>query len=295
VRISIFSLLTLFVASSPAGETPWIPFKVVGKVVFVETKVNGAGPFLLIVDTGATETVLTPAVARKAGLKTWSVTPDQRKGIVKEISVGSVAARDLGVFVFDPPQALSLRLDHGIDYGGMLGYTFLSAFATTLDYPGRRIRFDPLGRKSASSGRGTIRETMNAPNEKHEPKPVPFELRDHLIHVEGTINGKGPVTMLLDTGSAEIMVLPPTARRLALALVQGGQRVGTPAAFTTLDELAIGDIRASPVPAVVGRLAWERSAGVTYDAIVGYPFLSNLAVTVNYRDRTVLLEPVKPR
>lgn len=302
MRFSILPFVALLAASSLAAETSWIPFQLGGKVIFVDAKINGAGPFRLIVDTGATETVLTPSVARRAGLKTWSATPDQRKGIVKEVAVGSAVVKDLSVFVFDPPQALSLRLDKGMDYGGMLGYTFLSAFVTTLDYKAQRIRFDPMGKKGTAVGSnghgaphvepGTSQTSPAAIDTSSGP--VAFMIKDHLIHVPGTINGKGPLALLLDTGSAEVMVMPGTARRLGLPLVPGGGRAGTPAMFSALDELAIGEVRVQGITAVVGRLGWERSSGVTYDAIVGFPFLSNLVVTINYRDRTLFLQRGDP-
>ncbi len=298
MRSAILSLVALFAASSVAAETSWIPFQLGGKVVFVEATINGAGPFRLIVDTGATETVLTPSVARRVGLKTWSATAEQRKGIVKEIMVGGAVVKDLRVFVFDPPQALSLRLDKGMDYGGMLGYTFLSGFATTLDYTAQRIRFDPIGRKATTGepddqGAPPLGSdaSRTAPTATHtSPRPVSFMIRDQLIHVPGTINGRGPLTFLLDTGSAEVMVMPGTARRLGLPLVQGGGRAGTQAMFSTLDELAIGEVHVQGITAVVGRLGWERSSAITYDAIVGFPFFSNLVLTINYRDRTLLLQ-----
>jgi len=291
-------MLWLAAPAAPAGEAGWIPFRLPGKVVLVEATINGRGPFLMIVDSGATETVLTPAAARRAGLKSWSATPDQRKGVAREVAVGAAVLKDLPVFVFDPPQALPLRLDKGIDYAGLLGYTFLAAFTTTLDYPARRLRFDPPDephpRTNAAGSQGlpgAVRGVGNAATTgtNAKPKAVAFVLKDHLIHVPGTLNGKGPVTWLLDTGSAEVMVLPGTARRLGLNLVRGGGSPGAPTAFSALDEVAIGDTRISGITAVVGRLAWESPAGATYDGIVGFPFLSNLVVTVNYKERTVLL------
>ena len=295
------SLLFLLLAAAPASaeEPGWIPFRLLGKVVMVEATINGHGPFLLIVDSGATETVLTPAVARQAGLRTWSATPDQRKGMARDIAVGSASVRDLPVFVFDPIQALPLRLDKGIDYGGMLGYTFLAAFTTTIDYPAHRLRFESVEKKSPTAippasqrlpapMRGAPHAGTAGPNAK--PQAVPFVLKDQLIHVPGTINGRGPLTFLLDTGSAEILVLPGTARRLGLNLLRADGGPGAPSAFSVLDEIAVGDTRVSGVTAVVGRLGWESPSGTTYDGIAGFPFLSNLVVTLNYRDRTLLLK-----
>ncbi|MGQ9663019.1 MAG: hypothetical protein ACUVWX_11890, partial [Kiritimatiellia bacterium] len=66
----LFSLVVLNLSFSPrvfaagddildAASNTEIPVEISGRVVFVRTSINGQGPFVLIVDTGATETILT--------------------------------------------------------------------------------------------------------------------------------------------------------------------------------------------------------------------------------------------
>jgi hypothetical protein len=64
--------LMFFAQPATAGE---IPVKIEGKVVFVSAKVNGEGPFTFVLDTGAMISVLTPAAAKKAGLKEKAGSP----------------------------------------------------------------------------------------------------------------------------------------------------------------------------------------------------------------------------
>lgn len=286
MRLVLTSFLAVWGAFFASAADPgWIPCRILGRVVMVEALVNGRGPFLLIVDTGATETVLTPAVARRAGLRVWNSGSEQYRATAAEVAVSGAAVRDFGVFVFDPPQALSLRLDKGVDYGGMLGYSFLSRFVTTIDYPGRRLRFDAIGKRAASKG------VQGAATDAHS---IPFTLKDRLICLQGRINGRGPLTWLLDTGSAEVMVLPDVAARLGLTRSRDGGGGGRDVGFSVLEEMDVGGVRASNVNAVVARLGWENPAAVTYDGIAGYPFLSNRVITVNYRDKTVSLGRGRP-
>ncbi len=49
-------------------------------LVCIEAKLNGRGPYRLILDTGATETVLTPATAKALGLHTAGIGPRQAVG-----------------------------------------------------------------------------------------------------------------------------------------------------------------------------------------------------------------------
>jgi predicted aspartyl protease len=238
--------------------------------------VNGTGPYRFILDTGATETVLTPATAAKAGVEGYAVTPRQQRGVVRELRVGDAALRDLPVHIFDPPQALPLRLDRGADYGGILGATFLRRFVTTLDYARRRVRLETAGSARERPAEG-IR--------------VPFAAEQGVIRVTGTINGKGPVRLLLDTGSAEVLVRPEAAHRLRLAVSGAGGP--NQAGFARLRALAVGPAVVSNVTAVVAVPPGDDGTLSAYDGIVGYPWLSRFVLTVSYGERYLLLRPAR--
>ena len=50
------------------AETDAIPAQLAGHVFFVPVYLNNHGPFQFVVDTGATETIVTPATAKAAGI-----------------------------------------------------------------------------------------------------------------------------------------------------------------------------------------------------------------------------------
>jgi hypothetical protein len=266
----LFGLL-LAAATRCAAASDEIVAQIVGRVVFVPVLVNGCGPFPFIVDTGATETIVTPPTAKAAGVAITPYPGEQKKGRINRIAAGTAALTHLNVFVFDPPQALSLRLNEGINYGGILGYTFLSRFGTTIDYPRHCVRFRPLTTPVSTNG---VR--------------VPFQVVDHLVHVRGAVNRSGPLTFLFDTGSAEVLLNPPVAERLKIR--------GTPipniagARFATLDQVTVSSATVSAIDAIIHRPPGERIAGTTYDGIVGYPFLARYIVTIRYDKQFILLE-----
>jgi len=255
------------------------PVEIAGQVILVKTTVNGRGPFTFILDTGATETVVTPPTARRVGIAGVTEAGVIGHGLAKVVAVGDVAFTNLPVLVVDPPQALSLRLDKGINYGGILGYTFLAPQITTIDYHTQRVSFTPAG---------------SVPDRKTRPVPapgaieIPFVLREHLIHVRTFVNGRGPLTLLFDTGSAEVVLLPKARDALGLATSEprpDGVR------FTTLARVKVGGAEVLNVPAIVERPPQEGALGLTYDGILGYPFLSHFRVVINYNARMITLVP----
>jgi len=262
-------------------DTPDVPVEIAGRVILLQAHINGTGPMSFILDTGATETVIVPSAATKAGIVSHRASPTQYKGTVESISVGSAEVNRLDVFVFDPPQALSLRLDKGINYSGILGYTFLSRFITTIDYGRSTVRLVPI----ASWPKDKWRIPAGA-------FVVPCQVAGGSILVRGAVNGRGPVTFVLDTGSAEVLIVPKVAQALGLAQSAAPEYPGV--GFSRLERVALGQAGVVDVPAIVHSLPAERQAGYSYDGILGYPFLSHFKVTLNYRDRLLVLEVLSP-
>lgn len=106
LRAYLRFVMSSFVAlAAPAQEELEVHITMVGGAVFVNASVNNAPPMPFILDTGATETVLTPAAAEKAGIRLM-VTARQpiRKGTLRSIRVGKVEVKNLTVLIFDPPR-----------------------------------------------------------------------------------------------------------------------------------------------------------------------------------------------
>ncbi len=140
----------------------WIPFQYVKDthLMRVPVHINGQGPFELILDTGASGTVITPSLANELG-----ITDDQPQNIaeqnniqaqgcsqgvctgpigvatgygttLKQLSVGTATQENVSVGVID----LNVVSPRGgkIDFG-VLGYPFLKNYTLIIDYPKNRV------------------------------------------------------------------------------------------------------------------------------------------------------------
>jgi len=276
-------LLVLSAAESFAGdkEKTEVPIEIAGRVILVKVKINDEGPLTFIVDTGATETVLTPRAAQKVGVLRSRIPTALNRKMVKSISVGNTEVRNLMVFLMDPPQALSLRLDKGIDYHGILGYTFLSRYLFTIDYKNKKLVLQPLS--------GVRRQKAYRKPDKNGNHTVAFQVKDRLVYSEGEVNGRGPVKWLVDTGAAETLLTPVAAKALKIkpGKLPGHDNVG----LATLDNVSLGSATVKKVPTIVHVIPQDKGKVIHYHGIIGYPFLSRFAVTFNYRDLVITLKP----
>lgn len=268
---TLLAWLVLCVCHKEVSGAAVIPFEIGGGIVFIKAAVNGAPPQSYILDTGATENLLTPQAALRAGLG-----EPKGKLVACPVAIGDQPALATSFILHDPLQALSLRLDSGINYAGILGYPFLSNSVVTIDYQLKTI--DWTRRLTPGVATGVPREGIQ----------VPFILRDRLIHVSGRVNGRVPLTFLVDTGSAEVMLLPRAAEVLRLSTSDGNRVDGI--RFATLDRISVGKATVTNVSVVVQRLRREGVGALSYDGILGYPFLSRFKTTFNYRDQTLTFE-----
>jgi clan AA aspartic protease (TIGR02281 family) len=120
----------------PAGEVT-VPIQRAGNLLVVQAQLNGSRDARLILDTGASHTILSYAVARDLGVfgdqRTTTVTLKTAGGPVQadvvrvdSIRLGDAEVRNSQAAIYDVPDAPA-----GVD--GLLGLTFLHQFAVTLD------------------------------------------------------------------------------------------------------------------------------------------------------------------
>ena len=106
---------------------------------------------------------------------------------------------------------------------------------------------------------------------------VPFNLYDHLILVEVTINGSKPVSMILDYCASYTSITPELAERLELNSTNGS--------LSVLKEVKIGDgATGRNIQAVVtdlGSITYKQR-GLDIEGIIGTSFLFQHKITVDY-------------
>ncbi|MBU4179924.1 MAG: aspartyl protease family protein [Verrucomicrobia bacterium] len=278
----LFFLLPLWPTEGEGNDFGWVAAEPVGRVLMVNAAVNGQSPVRMILDTGATETILTWGAAVRLGLVHINAGGVSAPTMLRTIGVGSAMLTNFSVIFMDPLQALTLRLDKGVDYQGLIGYTFLRNFITTINYRRNRIRIESY----------PVSMDMRLPARQSAALPgfnIPLQLCDRLLYAQGTVNGQGPITFLIDTGSAEVLLLPRVAEKLRLSNIQSGNEPNV--RWTRLNSVALGNAVLSNVTTVIYELNRDNSQSPPYDGILGQPFLSRFLVTIDYRGKRLGLKP----
>jgi predicted aspartyl protease len=126
-----------------------------GAALVVPVRINGQGPFPLVLDTGATLTCLDQQLTEELALEAASGMRGIGGGIgsmgaidlvhIDTLEVGSAASRDLVACSID----LGSIGDLGIEVRGLLGLNFLKSFLVTIDFQRQTLRLDPAGREDA--------------------------------------------------------------------------------------------------------------------------------------------------
>jgi predicted aspartyl protease len=184
--------------------------------VIVDARVNGAGPFKFIVDTGASRSIVADDLATELGAPVvaksevvGSAGSDMRF-VVRLGSVAVDSARVDALLATVVPAAGLSRLGRGVR--GLLGQDFLSAFNYTLDYRRARLTWDEA---LTCDGRGVVRMIAA------EGRFV-MALADH----------RGDPLRLVPDSGAEVPVLfrPSTVLMASRAFVDGRPAAVSPAA-----------------------------------------------------------------
>lgn len=110
------------------------PMLSVGGRPAVHARINGQGPFLFIIDTGATQTVIDSSLASEL-----SLTDAGGGTIIKQLEVGDVTLREFTVMV-----GALLRMPGKEDMPrGVLSAHAFPGYLITFDFPGKQITIRP--------------------------------------------------------------------------------------------------------------------------------------------------------
>jgi hypothetical protein len=144
---SLIALITAGPAAAADRTGSSVPLAIDARGgVAVPVVVNGAGPFIFILDTGASRSVVSDDLAREIGApvvaKSEVVTSagSDMRLVVRLSSVALASAQVNALLAPVLPAANLARLGRGVR--GLLGQDFLSAFNYTLDYRRRRLTWD---------------------------------------------------------------------------------------------------------------------------------------------------------
>lgn len=214
-------------------------------LIVIPAKVNRAGPFDFMVDTGSQVTVIDPSLARELSLKTQG-----RVGLVSVSSVAQASATVLdtveaGSKVLEKSPAIvqDLQAIQAADprIRGVLGESFLAHFDLFIDYGHKLLCLDET-KAMRDSVRG---ERISFVPPQHPGEELPFMERLVIsVHLSGT--GSRPILLQLDSGSDGPILYARTEEKglhlLERAMPRDGNLTEAQKAFAALppQDLRIG-------------------------------------------------------
>jgi predicted aspartyl protease len=243
---------------------------------------GSAKPLRLMLDTGASDAVLTPLAARALGV---SIRPHKQDPYRRPTRLG----RDLQFFIDASTSDTGSRT--GREYG-VFGGKFLSEYVVEIDFPGRHVRLlDPH--------RFSVPVSVAASDEA----VVPIHLVSQRPGIEVAINGVKALLML-DTGCFSPAVISgKLAQRASLTSSPlPGLRAGT--ALGPMDvelgeakSVRIGPFEFADALLEVAPKGWY-NIGFPENSVVGYDLLAPFVLRLDYANerlwlRRVSQEPIR--
>jgi predicted aspartyl protease len=274
----------------PSGAK--VKFRLAGgaqPLILLPVRVNEEGPFEFILDTGAGTSLVSPELAKQLQLTVLGSKEGQTAGgkvsvslaKIHSLSVGEAKLIDVDVGIVDLSQ-IGETVKAKI-YGD-LGYNFLKHFRIIINYREREIRLENPKRMDYFRVPARTQIPMRLAN---PAKP--------LILVDAHANGRGPFQFAIDTGTSTTVIAPQLAQEVGLASrpVGAGRTGGGQIAVTggTLDTFMIGGLKVDKMAVVVADFfaTLSNAVGAKLDGIVGYNFLRNYNVMIDYPNETLRL------
>jgi predicted aspartyl protease len=270
-----------------------IKFRLAGgaqPLILLPTRVNGAGPFDFILDTGAGTSLLSAELAQQLNIKILGTKEGQSAGGKISVSLAKVESLALGQAKIEDVEVGIVDLGHiaktiGTKIDGDVGYNFLKHFRVTIDYQTAEIRFDDPKRI----------ENFGGPSKAEIPMRLASPAKP-IVLVDVYANGRGPFQFAIDTGTSTTAIAPEVALQLRIdgspigPLTTGGSQVNVTAG--NLKSFQLGGARIDDLVVVVADFfaMLSQAVGAKLDGIVGYNFLRNFRVVMDYPSEKFRLE-----
>jgi predicted aspartyl protease len=280
------------IAATLLPNSAQVRFRLAGgaqPLILLPVHVNEHGPFDFILDTGAGTSLLSTELAKQLDVKIIGSKEGHGAGgkvavslaRVDSLAVGEMRLQTVDVGIVDLA-SIGRAVDAKID--GDIGYNFLKQFRVTVDYHHSVIRLEDPKRIEHFASGGKTKMPIRLAN---PAKP--------LILVDVHANGRGPFQFAIDTGTSTTSVTPELAKELSLRtseippITGGGGQIA--ASTATLQSLQLGGVKIDNISVVVTDFFTMLNAviGAKLDGIVGYNFLRNYKVVIDYPGETLTL------
>ena len=129
--------------AGPSSGVTKIPFKP-GAPIMVNAKINGGGPVNLMLDTGASITVVNPLALWRLGISTWFAPRGEIRGATGTTSVDMVRVQSIEVGEARSGPLMIVAHDiESNDVDGLLGRDFLDHFNVNIDTAAGVVTLSP--------------------------------------------------------------------------------------------------------------------------------------------------------
>ena len=254
----------------PGALIAEIPFEEDSQVtrIAINLAPEGNRPFVMELDTGASDSMMTAEMAKKMGINIRALksTPYRRR---------TRLGRDL---LFRIDSGSSDRASKSGWSVGLLGARFLAHYLVELDYPGRMVRFyNPKKYK--------LPKKVTAPNERI----VKLKRGGTRLGVEVEVDGKSILT-LLDTGAPSPLLLSGKAARKVGIEIDSLEAIGdigtlygtTEARLYETEDFELAGFEFPLTPIVVAPKGLFNAGGST-DSVLGYDILRHFVIRLDYK------------
>jgi predicted aspartyl protease len=187
--VTIFSVLAMALSVTESHAQTIVPFTLKGgHLIVVEGSIGPLGNLNLVIDTGATATVVSSSLAKKLGLKgnskqvlAFNKTIEVKEVTLPFITIGALrfqaAAAQVGSLLLSDMSEFA-RID------ALIGLELLRKTGLVIDYKTQTLTFGPV---------------------VHSVSPVAFYNKFPFVPVSLSVGGRS-VNLLLDTGFSELVL-----------------------------------------------------------------------------------------
>lgn len=285
-----FVIFKSLVCCAFSQEPLQITFKKVGSgMIVVPVRINGAGPYDFLIDTGSTDSVVDQKLAEQLNLpRTGRVsfaTPQRKANTFRvhadSLSIAGATVRGLRVCTINHYADLLPNVR------GSLGEDFLRYFDLLIDNQHHVIKFE--------LGQGALTDTLDGERLPLSPDGSGDSTRNRLV-VTGSLNGRDMTRLQLDSGSPKVMLFTKVNIFHLISDEQtsrsiGGILGGSFDADTQVGSLRLGQ-RTFPNLTII-----VPSSNVIQTGVDGFvPTLLFQSIFISHSGRFVILDPLsKPK
>lgn len=256
-----------------------IPFRLASEdapLILLQARVNGGEPVDFLLDTGngaPLPLLVAPSLVQSLDLPKAANGGAFSRIRLHRFELGGYRLENVEAGILPVVDQINARL--GILATGNIGYAFLKDWRVGIDYQNKRLGLAPRNAVNSNAG-----------------EPFDTGPGGAFILLSVYANNAGPYRFLLDTGASASVISPKLANELGLSgePIEALGVMGSPSAqLATLDSLSAGGhtVRNSAVAIADVFEYTSAAAGVPVDGIIGYSFLKQFLVEIDYPGRRV--------